>query len=457
MMHSGHMRKRAAAAALASMTTTALVLAGCSTAGGGQEDGKTSITVAAVANPQIDDLQGLLPEFNKAHPDIEVNISILPETQLKDRVTQDIAAKGGQYDLVMLGPDQTQIWAQNQWLEDLGPYIDDDKDYDAGDIIPAVLDSLSVDGSPYAVPFYAEGAFVMYRADLFEAAGLTMPAQPSWQDIRDFAAALHDPANNVAGICLRGMPTSSGLAMTLNTMIDTFGGSWYDMDWNATLTDPAVKEATEFYLDVQQNYGIPGAVNAGFPECLNAYSQGNAAMWYDATVAASIVETPATSKVVGKNGYALSPVEKTDAGSWFWAWSFAMPATSEKKDAAATFLKWATSKEYIQLVGETLSWTQVPPGSRTSTYEIPEYMEAVASFGPQTLEALSTLNIIDPGVSPRPYVGGGWLALPEGQDIATKFAQEVSAALVGSATVDEALEKANTMANQAAKDAGRQK
>lgn len=456
MMHSAFKKRRTAGTALASIAAVTLGLTACASGGTG-EGGETTITVAAVANPQIEDLQGLLPEFEAAHPGIKVNISILPETQLKDRVTQDIAAKGGQYDLVMLGPDQTQIWAQNGWLEDLGPYINDDADYDAGDLIPAVLDSLSIDGAPYAVPFYAEGAFVMYRKDLFDAAGLVMPEQPSWQQIREFAAVLHDPSNNMAGICLRGAPTSSGLAMTLNTMIDTFGGQWYDMDWNSTLTEPAVQEATEFYVDVQQNYGIPGAVNAGFPECLNAYSQGNAAMWYDATVAASILETPATSKVVGLNGYALAPVEKTDAGSWFWAWSFAMPATSTKKDAASEFLKWATSKEYIQLVGSELSWTQVPPGSRTSTYEIPEYLAAVEGFGAETLQALSTLNIINPGVNPRPYVGGGWLALPEGQDIATKFAQDLTGAVTGSITVQEALQKASDMADQSARDAGRQK
>jgi len=237
-----------------------------------------------------------------------------------------------------------------------------------------------------------------------------------------------------------------------------------------SLKDLAIENAYGLDMSGENIYSFPwpkdvhlilGEEGQGLPETLRVkrlkIPMSGKVESLNATVAASIVETPATSKVVGLNGYALSPVEKTDAGSWFWAWSFAMPATSEKKDAAATFLKWATSKEYIKLVGETLSWTQVPPGSRTSTYEIPEYMEAVASFGPQTLEALSTLNIIDPGVSPRPYVGGGWLALPEGQDIATKFAQEISAALVGSATVDEALEKANAMANQAAKDAGRQK
>jgi sorbitol/mannitol transport system substrate-binding protein len=448
-------RRLRTAFAVGVASTLAIGMAACSGTGG--SGGDTTITVAAVANPQIDDLQALLPEFEDAHPGVKVKISILPETQLKDRVTQDIAAKGGQYDVVMLGPDQTQVWAQNKWLEDLSPYVNDDKDYDVDDIIPSVLQSLSIDDSPYALPFYAEGAFIMYRADLFEAAGLTMPEQPTWQDIRNFAAELHDPANDMAGICLRGAPTSSGNAMTLNTMIDTFGGQWYDMDWKSTLTDPAVVEATEFYIDVQQNYGIPGAANAGFTECLNAYSQGNAAMWYDATVAASILETPSTSSVVGKNGYALPPVEKTDSGSWFWAWSFAMPATSKNKDAAADFMKWATSKEYIELVGTELSWTQVPPGSRTSTYDIPEYMESVDGFGEETLAAVSSLNIINPGVNPRPYVGGGWLALPEGQDIATKFGQEISAAIAGTKTVKEALSDASVMADQSAKDAGRQK
>ena len=63
---------------------------------------------------------------------------------------------------------------------------------------------LSVDGKLYAVPFYAESSFTMYRKDLFEKAGLTMPEHPTYDQIKQFADKLTDKANGIYGICLRG-------------------------------------------------------------------------------------------------------------------------------------------------------------------------------------------------------------------------------------------------------------
>jgi sorbitol/mannitol transport system substrate-binding protein len=441
---------------LVAVGTVALATVACSSDGGGESGGgKTTITVAAVANPQIEDLQSLAKEFEAEHEDITVKFSILPESQLQDKVTQDIATKSGQYDAVMLGPDQATVWAQNGWITNLSEFADaDDSDYDVDDLIPSVREALSTDGNLYAVPFYSEGAFLTYRKDLFEAAGLTMPEQPTWTDILGFAEALNKPGE-MAGICLRGAPTS-GAQMVYTTMIDSFGGAWYDMDWKSTLDSPEANEAMSTYLALQE-YGVAGSTAVDFPECLNAYAQGQAAMWYDATVGATVIEDPASSTVVGKNGYAPGPVEVTEAADWFWAWSFAIPDTSSNKDAAWEFISWATSKDYAQLVGSELGWLHVPPGTRTSTYEIPEYQEATAAFGQETLQVIGAVDIKDPGTEPRPYVGGGWLALPEGQSLQIMLAQEISAALAGSQTIDEALANAAEKADAAAVEAGRQK
>jgi sorbitol/mannitol transport system substrate-binding protein len=438
---------------VAAIAVVALSTAACSGAGGGGASGKTTITVAAVSNPQIEDLQKLSKTFEAEHKDIDVKFSILPESQMQDKVTQDIATKGGQFDAVMLGPDQTTVWAKKNWIADLSGYAGKG-DYDPDDLIPAVKNALSVDDKLYAVPFYSEGAFLTYRKDLFDAAGLTMPAQPTWDDVLTFAKTLNKPGD-VAGICLRGAPTS-GAQMVYTTMLDTYGGAWYDMDWNSTLDSPAVKQAMSQYLELQK-YGVPGATSADFPECLNAYAQGKAAMWYDATVGATVLEDKDSSSVVGKNGYAPGPVEKTKAADWFWAWSFAIPETSKQKDAAWEFISWATSKDYAQLVGKQLGWLHVPPGTRTSTYAIPEYQEATKAFGAQTEKVIGAVDIKDPGVEPRPYVGGGWLALPQGQSLQIMFAKEISAALAGSQTIDQALANATKAANESAKSAGLQK
>ena len=176
----------------------------------------------------------------------------------------------------------------------------------------------------------------------------------------------------------------------------------------------------QFYVDLVRSSGQPGAPSSGFSECLTALSQGNAAMWYDATVAAGSLEDPATSTVAGKIGYAPAPVVETENAGWLWAWSLAIPETSQNKDAAWTFMEWATSKDYMQLVGNELGWARVPPGSRLSTYEIPEYQEAAAAFADVTLQSIEGVNPEQPGVYPQPWVGVQYVTIPEFQDLGTK-------------------------------------
>jgi sorbitol/mannitol transport system substrate-binding protein len=396
----------------------------------------------------MQDMEKLLPEFKKAHPDIDVKFVILPENELRDRVTQDIATQAGQYDVATIGTYEAPIWAKNDWLTKL-----DEKaggDYDLADLIPPVKEALSYNGGLYAVPFYGESSFLYYRKDLFQAAGLTMPAKPTWAQVAEFATRLNDPAKKIAGICLRGLPGWGEVLAPLNTVILTYGGRWYDEQWNAHLTDPETKQAVQFYTDLVRRAGEPGAPNAGFSECLTAMGQGNAAMWYDATVGAGSLEDPATSKVAGKVGYVAAPVVKTQNSGWLWAWSLAIPKTSKNADAAWTFVSWATSKDYIKLVGEKLGWARVPPGSRLSTYQLPEYQQAAAAFAKPTLDAIQGVNVKQPGLHPQPWVGVQYVAIPEFQDLGTKVSQEISAVIAGRQSVDAALAKAQQYAEQTA-------
>jgi sorbitol/mannitol transport system substrate-binding protein len=443
--------------ALVALATLGLLATACSGAGGGGGGGDTkTITLATVANPQMQDIEKLSSEFKKDHPDITVKFVILPENELRDRVTQDIATQAGQYDVTTIGTYEVPIWAKNGWLTKL----DDNASqggYDVGDLLPPIKDALSFEGGLYAVPFYGESSFLMYRKDLFQQAGLQMPANPTWQQVAQFAEKLNDPAKKIAGICLRGLPGWGEVLAPLNTVILTFGGRWYDENYNAHLTDPATKEAVKFYVDLVRKAGEPGAPNAGFNECLTSTGQGNAAMWYDATVGAASLEDPKTSKVAGKMGYVPAPVVKTEQSGWLWAWSLAIPKTSKNADAAWQFVSWATSKDYHKLVGEKLGWARVPPGARKSTYELPEYQKAAGAFAEPTLTSIESVNVEQPGLYPQPWVGVQYIVIPEFQDLGTKVSQEISAAIAGRQSVDQALEKAQKYATDTAKDGGYQK
>jgi len=394
----------------------------------------------------MEDAIELSDAFEEENPDLDLQFVSLPENEARAKITASVATGGGEFDAVMISNYETPQWAKNGWLVNLQPYIDETAGYDEDDFIPSIRDALSYQGDMYSVPFYGESSFLVYRQDLFDEAGLTMPDQPTWPEVQELAAQLHDPENGMTGICLRGLPGWGENLAPMNTVVNTFGGRWFDEDWNAQLDSPEFKEATAFYVDMVQDYGIPGAAAAGYGECITRYSQGQAAMWYDATAMVSTVESPQDSKVAGKNGYAPAPVLETDSSGWLYSWSLGIPESASNPDAAWKFLSWVTDKEYIKLVGNEFGWERVPPGSRQSTYELPEYQDVAEAYAEPTLDALSAADPTDATVDPVPYTGIQFVGIPEFQDLGTRVSQQISAAIAGQISVEEALEQSQNYA-----------
>jgi sorbitol/mannitol transport system substrate-binding protein len=441
-------------ALLAGSASVVLILSGCSGAGdtGSGASADKTITALMVGNPQMEDIAKLTADNFTKKTGITVKFTILPENELRDKVTQDVATQGGQYDLATIGAYEAPIWAKNNWLHELSSYAGKDAAYDQADLLPPVVKSLSgEDGKMYAAPFYGESSFLMYNKEIFAAKGLTMPERPTWQQVADLAAKTDDKAAGTAGICLRGLPGWGEMFAPLTSVVNTFGGTWFEKDWTPKVNAPEFTEAVKFYVDTVRKYGEAGASQAGFTECLNTFGQGKAAMWYDATSAAGTLEDPNASKVAGKVGYVYAPVVKTKASGWLWAWAWAMPKTTKKADSAWKFISWATSKEYETLVGDKLGWPRVPAGKRKSTYDIPQYKDSAKAFADVTLKAIEEADPVNPGVQPRPTIGVQFVDIPEFADLGTKVSQEIAASIAGGKPVDEALANGQKLAEDVAK------
>ncbi|MEU5291463.1 ABC transporter substrate-binding protein [Streptomyces umbrinus] len=443
---------RSARAVLAAVAAGSM-LAACSGAGGSSSGGGgESINVLMVGNPQMEDIAKLTKNTFTKDTGIKVNFTILPENELRDKVTQDIATQAGQYDVATIGAYEVPIWHKNGWLHELSSYAGKDSAFDEADLLKPMVQSLSGDdGKLYALPFYGESSMLMYNKEVMAEKGITVPEKPTWQQVADIAAKVDGARPGMKGICLRGLAGWGELGAPLTTVVNTFGGTWFTKDWKAQVNSPAFKKATNFYVDLVKKHGEVGAPQAGFTECLNALSQGKVAMWYDATSAAGSLEDPKSSKIAGKVGYSYAPVDRTDSSGWLWTWAWAMPKTTKKADAASKFMLWASGKDYEKLVGKELGWSRVPAGKRASTYELPEYQKAAAAFGDITLKSIEQANPTDPGVQPRPTVGVQFVAVPEFQDLGTKVTQEISAAIAGKTSVDKALDKGQKLAEETAK------
>jgi polyol transport system substrate-binding protein len=447
-VHPGSRSRRTAALAVA----LALVTGGCAGwgGGGGGSGGRNSINVLMVNNPQMVDLQKLTADHFTKETGIKVNFTVLPENDVRDKISQEFSSQAGQYDVATVSNFEIPIYARSRWIAPLDPYLAKDAEFDQADILPPMVASLKGDnGKVYGEPFYGESSFLMYRKDVLEAKGVTMPAAPTWQQVADIAAQVDGAQPGMAGICLRGQPGWGQLFAPLTTVVNTFGGTWFDKDWNARVDSPEFREATQFYVDLINKHGENGAPQAGFVECLNNLVQGNAAMWYDATSAAGSLEADG-SPVKGKIGYAAAPVVKTKSSGWLYAWSWGIEQASEKKDNAWKFISWASGKDYEKLVGSTLGWSRVPAGKRASTYQLPEYLEQSKAFAAPTLNAIKNADPLNPGVQPRPAPGIQFVDIPEFPGLGTQVSQYVSSAIAGQLSVKTALERGQSLADDVA-------
>ncbi|WP_176539281.1 sugar ABC transporter substrate-binding protein [Rhizobium sp. M1] len=412
--------------------------------------GAEELTIATVNNGDMIIMQKLSPEWEKETGN-KLNWVVLEENVLRQKVTTDIATKSGQYDILTIGGYEAPIWGKQGWLE---PLDDLGNDYDYADLLAPIKTGLTVDGKLYAVPFYTESSFTLYRKDLFEAAGLKMPEQPTYDQIKEFAAKLTDKSKEQYGLCLRGKPGWGENMAFLGTMINTHGGRWFDMDWKPQINSEPWKKAVTDYVDLMNKYGPPGVTSNGFNENQALFSTGHCAMWIDATSAAGRVYDPKQSQVADKIAFTRAPVNVTPNGSsWSWSWNLAIPASSTKAEAAKSFIKWATSKQYVKLVGEKEGWVAVPPGTRTSTYALPEYQKA-APFADTVLKAIMSADPAHPTKDPVPYTGVQFVAIPEFQGIGTIVGQQIAAALAGQQSVDAALDNAQKQVERDIKKAG---
>jgi len=447
-MRSSRFRPRTLAAA---GCVAALLAVGACSSGGTSASNSNSgtITVAVVSNPLI--TGQMIPltasNFEKQNPGIKVKFATYTEGDLRAAIEKDVSTHSNSFNVIMIGPYETPLFAKDGWLTNLSTqYIAKDPSYDASDLLPSISKALSYKGDLYAVPFYGESSMLYYRKDLFAKAGLTMPAHPTWAQVQGFAAKLNQPGK-VAGICLRGLAGWGDNMAALDTVVNTYGGEWFNEKWQPQLTSPAFTAATNFYVNLIRKYGESGASNDSFNQLLTLYGQGKCAMWYDATVAATSIATTYPS-MAAQTGYAFAPVDKTKSSGWLWTWSLGIPQGTANSGAAWKFVSWATSKQYDSLVAAKYGWAAVPPGTRTSLYDNPQYQAKAKAFASITLQSIDGTDPDHPTVNPVPYVGVQYVDIPQFEVLGVQVGQQIAGAIAGTESVSQALKTSQSDASQ---------
>jgi sorbitol/mannitol transport system substrate-binding protein len=429
--------------------TVATGLSACGAGGG--SGGKHSITVLMVNNPQMLELQSLTAANFTKQTGIKVKFVTKVEQDMRDTASTEFANQTGQYDVATLSNFEIPYYAKAGWLDDMQS-IAADKTFDQSDILPSMTAALSYNSKLYGEPFYGESSFLMYRKDVFAKAGITMPAEPTWEQVASYADKIKK-SQGMAGICLRGLAGWGDNLAPLTTIVNTFGGTWFNSDWKAQVNTGGFKKAANFYVNLIKKDGEAGASTFSFPQCLAAVQGGKAAMWYDATSAAGPLEA-SNSPVKGKMGYVSAPHDQTPQSGWLYTWAWAIEKASKHQADADKFVSWASSKAYENLVATSTTGpfpgaSNVPAGKRTSTYSNATYLKVAGVFAVPTLKAIKAAPAANPGVQKRPYSGIQFVGIPSFTDFGLTCAKEISSAIAGSQSTDAALNKCQTVAQAA--------
>ena len=393
------------------------------------------------------DAISLAPEFEKA-TGINLKFVSLPENQARAKITASTATEGGEFDVVMISNYEAPQWAANGWLENLEPHMKATPTYDESDFIPSIKQSLSYQDQMYAVPFYGESSFLAYRKDLFEKAGITMPAKPTWQQIAEYAAKLDDKANGVAGICLRGKPGWGESLAPFTTVANTFGGSWFDKDWNAKLTSPEFKEAVELLRQPDPRRTVRSAPPApGSPSAARATRQGNAAMWYDATVMAGTNRGPVEQQD-RRQVRLRAGAGGQDAGQRLALHLGARHPEGRQGQGRGLEVHGLDDRQGVRAEGRPdLRLEPRPAGRRVSPLTTsPTTPRPRRPTRSRRWTAIADANQQKAMANPVPYPGIQFVGIPEFQDLGTRVSQQLSAAIAGRESVDDALKQSQEYA-----------
>lgn len=395
------------------------------------------LSVLMVGHPTTDAVRKALPEFTAA-TGIDVDLEVVPEADSVPKMMLEFSAASGRYDVVEANSIHVRGFVGSQYVvpvDDLAARYG--KFYDKADFVPSYLNPNIVDGKLYGVPLFGESSFLMYRKDLFDQYGITVPK--TFDDVEAAAKTVKEKSDGkIVGITMRGQQGIQGVYIWASYLWG-LGGSFLTDDGKSALDTPEAANALDKFAHVLRNYGPVGVANMGWEENRLLFQQGKAAMTLDATVNGAFNEDPSVSTVAGKVGYAPVPVQtaKPKGGSSSLSvFGLYVANASKQKEAAWLFISWATSRQ------QQIHSLDTDPNSGVTSLgamNSPVFDKRYGAFKEAMLASLANGN---PQYLPT---------VPQANEIINNAGIAVSKVIAGTASAVDALKEANDLNNAALK------
>lgn len=430
-----------------------VVLSGCAPSGesesgseGGAPDRRAfegeTLRVLFKEGYEIEAIQEYKEDFEKA-TGAKVEIEVYDEPTARQKFILDSTSKTGAYDVTSVSFWHLPEYERAEYLEPLGTYVENKQDpwLDPDAIPQSAKDVLSVDGELYALPHTVIGGMLFYREDLFEEHGIEPPQ--TTDEILAAAEKIQQEEPEISPFTARGAATFASLGTWLGWTWG-YGGELYDENMCPQATDEGFARGTEDFMTLMRDYGPEDAASLTFTQAGEKFSSGNAAMMFDTTGFGGIFENPELSKVAGDVGYTLPTGPDGQPLQWTYIEGLGISKYSENKELAWLFLQWRMSDETTRKEVSEIGRFDVP---NLNVIESEEYAALAEEKGlgdyteklPQSWDNITLDH---------------WPFVPEFAKIGDAYMQEISSAIAGQQSTDEALEKAQSRLEKISEEAG---
>ncbi|WEX11063.1 sugar ABC transporter substrate-binding protein [Chelativorans sp. AA-79] len=281
----------------------------------------------------------LIKTFEEQHPGTTIEWTKVERAAYADTMTT-LFAGGQPPQIVHLASFEFQTFADNGWLEDLGPWIEKagiDMNGWAGQ------DTCRWNGETVCVMLLYFGYIMGYNEEILNEAGLEVPT--SWEE---FEAALKATTKDLNGDGIvdqfgTGHETKGGagqyLSEMLNYVLDA-GAYWTDKEGNITIDTPEMVEGLRRWKEVvSQNY-TPRDMSAG--EVRKLFADGKIALKLDGPWLYPIMEEGAAFDKLALAMPAFSP----PVGGSSNVLAMASEISDEEKQLVWDFIALAMSPEF---------------------------------------------------------------------------------------------------------------
>ncbi len=356
------------------------------------------IVVAVWSSPEHDNLVKTADVYME-ETGCEVIIEEIAREAYFDKLTTTLLAGGSDYDVMYASSDNIPEWVAAETLQPLDVYFNDPNvvgDIFSLDNLSPTINTLSVDGLPYGFPSEGDTAWMFYRKDLLDAAGIAVPE--TWDEYLAAAQALN--TDDVYGAVIGAKPDEA--VWDFMHYLFAFGGGVLDENNNVIINNEAGLAALTFYSELATKYHLvpPDVVTYGYNEILTTLQSGKAAMGIEWMAATQDLQNCELSPAVCIDGepqlqYTLVPGIRLDDGTvqrgqGASQWGWVIPAASENKVDAYKFIEWLTSVE-----GASLWALNGGIPSNNAALAAPEVVEVVPQFK-LLAEAMPYRNLIPP-------------------------------------------------------------